>query len=1450
VDLEALLAYLGSAGDPLTLDAADQRLPGPLRDLLSSVPGKLLTISPGGAGLRLDGGVLTISGSSTAPWPVSGLGDAAIAVTSAQIRCTSDDMVSGTIEGHLPLNDSVHATVSVTSIPPAAAVGGGPARGWRIGLVSDVAGVTPADLVLLGRAGADLPIPEPPHLDALRRRLTVPAGRFGVTFYPGTAYQPWLDFEVDIPDLSWTVLDGLLTIDGIGLAGRVATTSWSLAVIGYFSIDKIPMQLTVGLEGGTIWTAALKPAHQAAFPGLAALAAWVGGESLSEATTGGLDSISADQSAIDAAITAVSARFDWHAGTLQQVEVLSLLKLGQLEFDVALVFPDITITGSLRQGSQVTAAGVLASLNLPHDGVPQEMKVTEARFSAAPAHGSYMADLGVDLHLQAGPVTIEQVYVRIAYTAADGPTGMLAGTIGFGSSVMIDLLAEYGGKASGWQFSGRTEPGTELAVGDLLDELAQSFGIHSVPAPVRQLTLTDVLVEYQTGTRAFTFTCTGHLPVAGTPVSAMVTVDVKPAGSGHEARYGGQLTVGDLELDLFFDEADHGREIFVASPHPRVGDPATVSLHDLVAGVSVEAAAAVPTDLVIGLTDVKFVYAKPADATPPAFAFGIDLSAHVGLAQLPVIGAQLPPDASLEVTGLQLLYSSAKIDAASVAVANGLLTKSGVTPFPAAGLAGGPAFTADLQVGADHESISLGVPPAASLPATMAAGPLSKPVGHWFDVHKSIGPMSIGRIGVQYQDRALFLLLDASLSLAALSVGLDGLGLGSPLTRFAPIPHLDGLSISFSDGPVSISGGFLVVSPPPAGVTDEYAGELAIAIKAFMISAFGVYAKVSGSPSFFVFAEVDGEIGGPPAFFVTGLMGGVGCNWALALPPPEQVYQFPFVAGLGNPAVFGAKPTPVQVLGVLSGQDGKTAWVTPSHGTNWLAAGVQFRSFELITGRALLVAEFGTGFELALLGLATIALPQAATGNAYAYAELQLEVVLKPDDGVFWAIASLTPSSYVLTKQCQLTGGFAFCLWFGANEHAGDFVLTLGGYHPAFEPKPWYPTVPPVGFHWAVDSSLVIKGAAYFAITPTAAMAGGSLEVVFESGDLRAWLTAHANIMIRWRPFYVTAEVGISVGVSYRLNLGFTSTVLAVELGASLNLWGPPTGGVVHVDWYIISFSISFGEAQVSPGKLTLGWDGFQALLPSAGHPAHAPARAASLARPASQPHPAIVTLSVSRGLRSTDGVTGDWIVRADELVLFAASAIPMTSVSLGRPVPLPAGAPATIDIRPMGATGVTSAFTVTVSGVDLTTWPVPSVQSSALPEALWGKPIADTDTPAPAAELIRGLPTGVVFAPPPTATGAAVGPFDPGTLISPVGRGVLPLRPASQADPIAGPVADPGSIRAIAADVASDSSVQAQGRLVSVLAGYAAAPPASAPLTKLGQQAGAVFAQPPMRAA
>lgn len=1012
----------------------------------------------------------------------------------------------------------------------------------------------------------------------------------------------------------------------------------------------------------------------------------------------------------------------------------------------------------------------------------------------------------------------------------------------------------------GWLFSGSTGQGEQIPFGDLIGGLVKTFDSGAdVPVALSTLMIENLELSFDTVAQAFSFGCEVSIEIESTPVDITVAVNLtKKTGGGYDTKFAGTILIGALEFDLIFD-AKSGAYTFVATYSHKPGDPQSIKLQDLVNYLSPSLAADVPADVEIELNSVKLVFVRQNNATE--VAFGLDLGLSLALSDLPLVGPALPSTA-IAIQHLQFLYSSASMTGAEAGTINALLPGT-VAPIPAAGLSQGVGVTATVEIGSSTWPLALGVPSAPSsgqqlaLAApygTLAAAPAastSQGTTRWFDIQKSIGPVSLARFGIQYQDSTLYLLLDASFSLSGLELGLDGLGLGSPLTSFQPRAHLDGIGVAINLGEVKINGGLLSVAAPPPGVTDEYIGEVTIEVEPYMISGVAAYAKVQDHPSFFVFAQIDGEFGGPPAFFVTGFMGGFGYNWSLTLPTPDQVYKFPFIAGLTDPTVFGANPTPVDVLNVLSGQGGKPAVVTPTLGQNWIAAGIQFRSFELVIGRALAVVSFGKDLEIALLGLATISLPQAATSEAYAFVELQIEVVLKPDDGVFSAIGSLTPNSYLLTRDCHLTGGFAFCIWFGASPYAGDFVVTMGGYHPAFTPPKWYPAIANIGLNWTVSSALTIKGGTYFAITPTAAMAGGSLQVLFQSGNLKAWLTAWINIMIRWKPFYITADVGISVGVSYKLNLLFTSVTLKVELGAQLTLWGPPTGGVAHVDWYIISFSIPFGADPVSPGGQVLDWTGFQGLLPNRSSASN------TMLAAADAPDAVLLKVSINAGLTRTDSVTGDWIVRGDELVLTTTSAVPVTSVAFGTvAVPLPGDSPTLIDIRPMAAKGCTSKHAITLYSVDdgnqpvdLTPWPLPLVQTAALPQALWGEPLPDSAQPAPAAKLVPGLATGIQFAPPPASAGAAVGPVDPDSLITPLGGGYMALQPGSQQDPLTAPVEDKDSIQAIIDNVASPANVQNQQAIFAALGTLGAAPPTDAPLVQLGALAGTLFAQPPLSA-
>ena len=88
-------------------------------------------------------------------------------------------------------------------------------------------------------------------------------------------------------------------------------------------------------------------------------------------------------------------------------------------------------------------------------------------------------------------------------------------------------------------------------------------------------------------------------------------------------------------------------------------------------------------------------------------------------------------------------------------------------------------------------------------------------------------------------------------------------------------------------------------------------------------------------------------------------------------------------------------------------------------------------------------------------------------------------------EGVLWVQGQLTDNSWLLYEDVRLTGGFAFVTWF-KGEHRGEFVLTLGGYHPDFH-RDGYPVVPRLGLRWQFGSNIVIKAGSYFALTSEAA---------------------------------------------------------------------------------------------------------------------------------------------------------------------------------------------------------------------------------------------------------------------------------------------------------------------------------------------------------------------------
>ena len=197
--------------------------------------------------------------------------------------------------------------------------------------------------------------------------------------------------------------------------------------------------------------------------------------------------------------------------------------------------------------------------------------------------------------------------------------------------------------------------------------------------------------------------------------------------------------------------------------------------------------------------------------------------------------------------------------------------------------------------------------------------------------------------------------------------------------------------------------------------------------------------------------------------------------------------------------------------------------------------------------------------EIALLGLSTLTLP-AKAADPVAQIQLALEVSFSSGSGLLAVAGQLTNNSYVLSPDGRLTGGFAFYLWFG-GEHAGDFVITLGGYNPQFALPTHYPNVPRLGLTWQVTQELSITGGLYFALTANAVMAGGKLSAVWNSGSVRAWFTYWADFLMTLTPFHYYVVGGIDIGAAFTVRTRFFSLSQTIHVGVTLELWGPPFAG-------------------------------------------------------------------------------------------------------------------------------------------------------------------------------------------------------------------------------------------------------------------------------------------------
>ncbi|UNK57357.1 hypothetical protein MNQ95_14675 [Pseudoxanthomonas daejeonensis] len=675
--------------------------------------------------------------------------------------------------------------------------------------------------------------------------------------------------------------------------------------------------------------------------------------------------------------------------------------------------------------------------------------------------------------------------------------------------------------------------------------------------------------------------------------------------------------------------------------------------------------------------------------------------------------------------GLQLQFSELAVATSGAqgdnGVAQGIMRDTGPTPPK-------PAFSPALAI-QSHD----GGPVNVSLSAGDGAGPW------WIGIRRGFGPLYLEQIGfgatsLNGRLERISLLMDGSVSMFGLTCTVDDL----QITYFAGNDDffnpanwqvdLAGLAVSADMAGVSLAGGLLKQTTPKG---TEYLGMLLGRFAVYGLTVYGGYGEGEQDgqkfTAFFAIGAVNGPIGGPPAFFLTGIGGGFGINRQLRLPSDlAQFGDYPLIQALDIAASPSDPMTQLRELG---------SYFPMQRGTFWFAAGMSFNSFALVDGIAVVGVQIGDGLDINLLGLARMALPRPQA--ALVSIELALMVRFSSSEGVLWVQGQLTDNSWLLYEDVKITGGFAYVIWF-KGERAGEFVLSLGGYHPDFH-RDGYPVVPRLGLRWSIGSNIVIKAGTYFALTSEALMAGGDFEVSARFGPAWAEVKFGAHGIVFFDPFHydVSAYARIAAGVTIDTWL-FGEITFSINIGARIHVLGPDFRGSATFEIGPIELTVRFGGSEKADRNL-LGADAFIGKYLEAADNGKA------------RPHAVMVNTGAlpARGEDSTpDGSASRPFVVVNEFSMSFTTTVPATGVARTQPRP---GQQASTSHPPSAALGVApmgAAMTASTIGLawraDGADRPFPfrdrARPHGSFPMGIWGPEQDPNARKVPKGEMVKAL--------------------------------------------------------------------------------------------------------------
>ncbi|EGR47010.1 uncharacterized protein TRIREDRAFT_109373 [Trichoderma reesei QM6a] len=480
---------------------------------------------------------------------------------------------------------------------------------------------------------------------------------------------------------------------------------------------------------------------------------------------------------------------------------------------------------------------------------------------------------------------------------------------------------------------------------------------------------------------------------------------------------------------------------------------------------------------------------------------------------------------------------------------------------------------------------------------------------------KTFGPLTVRNIGLSVSGKrysTISLFLDATVQLGPLSFALLGFTITLDLSvltnpdKLASIitkVGIHGMAVAYDRPPTRIAG--MVSEFDDPGISKGFQGAIAVSLSTWSALAGGRYEELYPkftTKSFSLFGMVQGPIAEFGAAEINGLTGGFGYNSRLQIPADASgVANFPFIALNRSGSQGGSAMEQMNLI--LDG--GARNVISPAREAMWFVAGIGIKAFQTFEGQAIFALTLDEHPKFAVLATATAVFPKPPKGisssddpfkGAFAVVDIAMSCVIDPFHGTVIATGELTPISFVMDKECKLTGSFALAYFLPNSPYDGDFVFSVGGYHRDFEKPSHYPDVKyRVGIAWNFDKHLSIKGESYFAITPHAVMGGGRLDMIFDKrflGD-KLWVnitfTAYADFLMKFHPFYFQLDVTVVFSARGSIDLWlYTQNLGPLSLTASLSLWGPPLAGIAKLSLWTYKIEVAFGPSLSKPRPLNL----------------------------------------------------------------------------------------------------------------------------------------------------------------------------------------------------------------------------------------------------------------------